>query len=715
MSRINQRSWEMKKTYIPLAAMLAVLLPLTGHAAENTAGGEIELAPTFVNVDGSKAKFNEYRDVEDGVYGGIRLWKETDDFHITLQADDILYDTQNYRIDGGNYGKYKFNLYYDEIPHNVTFDARTPLSGVGGDTLTYTGAGTLNAASPAVSTWNTFDYKVDRKKGGGGIRLDLLKPYYFDVAFSQEDREGVKPTGTSWNSVAGGGSRRVLEMPEPVDYVTDSLKAEFGYGLNPFFGSVSYQYSQFDNAHNNLYYEHPNTAGTMEAISLAPDNDYYKFAFKGKALMPLSSALSVNAGRGVADSSFDLRSQFLSDIGAVVPITLSDTVFDGKVVTTNYDVVLTSSPLSFASGKIFYKYYEKENKSDQITVDDGSDVFHNHLFGYDKETMGAEVSFKLPADVSLTPSYKHIKVKRERGDLPESKDNIYGLNARWTGLEHMDVNAGYERLDRSADWQQLTAVIAGDQAVTDAIEPFIRRYDAAPLDRDTYKLSLNIYPTDNLNFGLGYRYKKTEYTEEAILGLRDEKSNAFDLSADYTLERITLAGYFSYEKTEYYQFQRRFNNAAGANPLTDVTNDTNAYNWDVNEENKNYDYGVSVVVKLVPDKWRVKVQYDYVRSDGFADMTLYESASIPAGYTNDTLDHQAWDDYKKDSFQIKAIYDITKSLVSTVGYAYEKYEYNDDALDNYDYKINSTDYLSGAYKDESYEANVVFANLKYSF
>ncbi|MBU3936058.1 MAG: MtrB/PioB family outer membrane beta-barrel protein, partial [Proteobacteria bacterium] len=112
---------------------------------------------------------------------------------------------------------------------------------------------------------------------------------------------------------------------------------------------------------------------------------------------------------------------------------------------------------------------------------------------------------------------------------------------------------------------------------------------------------------------------------------------------------------------------------------------------------------------------RVKMQYDYVRSDGTADMTIFETAAIPAGYTNDTLDHQAWDDYKKDSFQIKAIYDITESLVSTVGYAYEKYEYNDNALDNYDYKINSADYLSGAYKDQSYEANVVFASLKYSF
>ncbi|MBU4407990.1 MAG: MtrB/PioB family outer membrane beta-barrel protein [Proteobacteria bacterium] len=47
-----------------------------------------------------------------------------DDFHFSFQADDILYDTQSYRVEGDNYGKYKFNLFYDEIPHNPSSTAR---------------------------------------------------------------------------------------------------------------------------------------------------------------------------------------------------------------------------------------------------------------------------------------------------------------------------------------------------------------------------------------------------------------------------------------------------------------------------------------------------------------------------------------------------------------------------------------------------------------
>ncbi|MEW6594970.1 MAG: MtrB/PioB family decaheme-associated outer membrane protein [Thermodesulfobacteriota bacterium] len=709
----------MKKAYIPVTAMLAVLLPLASYADDKSAGGSIEVAPTLADVSGSKAKFNEYRDIEDGLYGAVRLWKETDTFFFNFQADDILYDTQSYRVHGGDYGRYKFNLFYDEIPHNLTYDAKTFYSGAGTANLTYSGANLVNVVpSTDTSTWNTFDYEVDRKNQGAGLRLDLLKPLYMDVSFKQEKREGIKPAGLAPGTTGGSSA---LELPEPVDYVTDNLKAEIGYSLDPIFASVSYLYSKFENDNDNLFFRHTVSANS-DAFTLAPDNDYYKFAFKGGAKLPMSSTLNLNAGRSVAETSVGLFSSFLDTNGATTTTTsyvLSDSVFDGKVVTTNYDVILTGNPLSFLHGKLFYKFYEKENKSDEIThtrVLAGLDPFHNHLFGYEKDTYGGEIGIKLPANFTLTPSYKHVKTERHRGDLPVSKDDIYGIAARWSGLDFLTVRAGYERLERSSDWQQLT-LVTGTQATANAIEPFIRRFDAAPLDQDTYKLSLDISPTDNLGIGLGYQHKKSEYTD-TILGLRDDETDIFDVSADYTLGKVTLAGYFSYEKTDQFQFQRRFTSAAAANPLTDTTVGDGHYNWQINEENISYDYGLSAEVALVPDKWRIKAQFDHVNSNGTLDFTLYES--IPTDFTNDTVDQANWDDYRKDSLQLKAIYDINKNLVSTFGYAYEKYKYSDAALDNYRYffsntSLTATNYLTGAYKDQSYEANVFFATMKYSF
>ena len=120
----------------------------------------------------------------------------------------------------------------------------------------------------------------------------------------------------------------------------------------------------------------------------------------------------------------------------------------------------------------------------------------------------------------------------------------------------------------------------------------------------------------------------------------------------------------------------------------------------------------------MPDKWRLRAQYDHVRSDGLADFTVFKTTG------DDALDHQSWDDYKKKSFLVKAIYDVNKNISTTLGFAHERYRYNDAALDDYRYTFTGTtntstlvnmNYLTGAYADQSYEANVVFANLKYSF
>lgn len=144
------------------------------------------------------------------------------------------------------------------------------------------------------------------------------------------------------------------------------------------------------------------------------------------------------------------------------------------------------------------------------------------------------------------------------------------------------------------------------------------------------------------------------------------------------------------------------------------------YNWTANTESVTYDYGASVAVTLVPNMWRVKAQYDHVRSNGFADYTYSEGA--PTGYTNDTVDSGNWDDYTKDSLQLKLIYEVTRNLTLTGVYAYEDYEYNDQFSDGYRYVVNTSatatpaySYLTGASMDPNYTANVFFLSAKYKF
>ena len=71
-------------------------------------------------------------------------------------------------------------------------------------------------------------------------------------------------------------------------------------------------------------------------------------------------------------------------------------------------------------------------------------------------------------------------------------------------------------------------------------------------------------------------------------------------------------------------------------------------------------------------------------------------------------------------YLVKATYTPIKSLAFSVGWAYEKYNYDDAQYNGYQYvPLSSTGaaqaYLTGAYADPNYRANVVFANVSYLF
>ncbi len=101
--------------------MILSLVPFwNAIAQERTLTGEVSLAPAQVDIKGNRAKFNEYRDLRDGVYGHIGLHYDAEKTHLDFGADDIGLRDQKYELDGGKRGSYSYSLGYGEIPHNFT-------------------------------------------------------------------------------------------------------------------------------------------------------------------------------------------------------------------------------------------------------------------------------------------------------------------------------------------------------------------------------------------------------------------------------------------------------------------------------------------------------------------------------------------------------------------------------------------------------------------
>jgi len=102
-----------------LLVMIFSLAPCwNAIAQERTLMGEVSFALGQVNIRGNPAKFNEYRDLRDGVYGHIGLHYDAEKTYLDFRADDIGYRDQKVELSGGKSGSYSFSLDYDEIPHN---------------------------------------------------------------------------------------------------------------------------------------------------------------------------------------------------------------------------------------------------------------------------------------------------------------------------------------------------------------------------------------------------------------------------------------------------------------------------------------------------------------------------------------------------------------------------------------------------------------------
>ena len=318
-------------------SLIIMLIPFYNtFAAESSFEGEVSAQGQLVHVNGSEAKFDEYADTKDGVYGAADLKYNSESYFMRLNAEDIGYDTQKYSLDGGMWGKFKYDLYYNEIPHNMTFGAKSFFSGIGGSDLT--------GAPTPVSSWHKFDYETERKRFGGGISLDLLSPFFLDISAQTEKKEGIKPAGAD-----GGSTLLFTELPEPVDYRTDSFHVEGGYSKRPFFASLSYDFSKFDNDDQALDFANPFTLAG-DSVTLPPENKYYKLGFKGAIFLMYNTKISVNASSARATSDTDSNSILLTNS------------FKGKVDTKNLNAVLTSNPVKFLDAKLFYKYYDRANE-----------------------------------------------------------------------------------------------------------------------------------------------------------------------------------------------------------------------------------------------------------------------------------------------------------------------------------------------------------------
>ncbi len=659
-----------RMTYLPLALLLVT--PTLASAGEIEGEVNLGLRTTHISGGDRSAKYDEYLDQSDGLFGGGWVFYDAGEYNIGASLDN-----SGLEVTGGKVDLFKGTLYYDEYTHMLSRNALTPITGIGSNYLTIPDAD-LPATVPPVSSWEEFDYKVDKKVYGGEVTIDTGKALYYKLSMEQQESDGTMPYG--------GINFSDFELPMPVDYTTTNFMAESGYRSKERTAVLSVGYSEFDND-NDLFSTYDGTE--LQEYSTPADNYSYNIGGRLTQRLPMSSLLALKGSytRNVSDPDF-------GDYTTITSPT-ADGDYDGDVQYMRASMALTTRFDNSMDTRLFYNYVDRDNESDEISAS-GTE---NELYEYTKHQAGLDFNYRLNRKNKLQSGYEFTSMDRSREDSDSSTDNLIFAQLNNTTLDWMSTKFRLEYLNRDTDSDYSAATLAGDGL----IHEYFTAYDVASKDRYKAKMAFEFYPTDGLDMGLSYAFVYDDY--DTSLGVQDERRHEIYLDANMVLEsKIRLNTYAGYEYTESDYDARRYNpGGADPNGLTDANN----YNW---SNETTYDFfalGGSVTVPVYHN-FEVVLSADYQVVDGNIDFDRPAAAGVPLETINDA------DDYYKTELGLKTMYKATENLSVTVGYVFEKSNLDDWELDNYTYTPGS-DYLSGAYTDSDYETHRVYVISTYRF
>ena len=742
-----------ESSYMPAGSVLPGASAVSNTPAVH---GNISLTPAVVNVSGNKAQFSPYRDLTQGggLFSNINIGYDNNYYWLDLKTTDLGYKDQYDRIHGGEYDAFKFGVYLNQIVHNFTFGAISPYAGIGTQNLT-SGTGTWSTTLPTnPGQWpTTFNYSTQRTRVGGNFNVNLLDNIFLDFSMMNEHKTGIYPLG------GGTGPNGAIELPVPIDWWTQDYNTALLYQARPLFAQAGFDYSNFSDHDQFVNFEFPSGNFESDTLSMPSDNDYYKAYFKGSLQLPYYSHLNVNVGKSRYESTADLTPFLNGGNGNIFGgVTLDNTddhwvgmpnttTFNGKRDVTNIDVTLTSNPIRWLDGRLFYKYYDSTNNSQDVIVPvsnsaTGISTVSPMVFNYKTSTYGVDLGWELPMEFHLDTQYSLVHTERPDASfpsfhLPSTNDNTYYAELRWNGLDWLtprvsfrDFNRNGEGItDPSSPVQVQTDPEFGNPA--DNNVQLLEYFNIAAQHSKTYRAEIDTNPINNLEFDVAYRYNTT-FCPDSQVGLQSSRSNEWDVNSSYKVGQVArFDGYFDLDNIKTDQLA---DNNAEAPSATDLTT---TFYTDQTVKDYEYEWGLGSTVYVIPDKLTFNIRYDYMQTNGRNDYTIVTDKALdalsgigpnsgfPAGANESNISPQ-YATYKDSAVSAKLTYNFTPSLALTGGAEFDHFEYNNINIDDYQYVYETTKYatgalqsgpyfLSGAYSSPSYNANVEFLTLAYKF
>ncbi|HET7363556.1 MAG TPA: MtrB/PioB family outer membrane beta-barrel protein [Burkholderiales bacterium] len=711
-----------------LSVLVAGLFVPTFAGAQETQtqkewSGSVTVGGRHVSESASDpSKLNEYRDLSEGTkpIGAFELRQRGESNYLNAYGENLGRDDQYLNLQGGRYGTYKYRLYDNELRHNFGSGpgALSPYIGIGGTTLT----GTFPNTNPA--TWNSFDHSYKRRDVGGFAEWQAASPFYFRLDGNEVTRKGINVFAGAKGTSPGNG---FMDLPTPIDYTTRNVSGEAGYSSKRGHLAINLMHSSFDNGNALLRWQNDFFGNGLDTTVLTPSNDLTRLAINGNLRqLPMDSTLAGRFTTSHLTNDVNIQQTMLSTGGAFPATNPNESSFHGDIKNTTASVSLASHPTKTLDTRLYYDYASQKNDSTEMTFNPtvasglrlgSTDPRVNcaaaagvlcsaDLFHYRRHDIGAEANYRLSRENRFSGGYEYLHTERERADFPSTKDNKVFVEWKNSSLDWLTSRVKYQFLERRSDFEADVATLAANP-----MDLFVRRFDFANVNQNLIKAVLDMVPGGGFDVGVEAIFKDNNYKDTQLGRTSDQRQELY-LSVGYgDPSRFRVLAFTDFEYTKFKSTHR----VGTGNPDPSAPPTTSTYNWNANNTDKSWEVGVGADWKP-REKLTLKGSATYAETNGAADFTAQ-----PGGATTVFQPINNFDNTRRTSLSLRAIYDYNRSWEFTGGYAYEHYWYSDIGYDNTKYVTTvgvtapSFSYTTGQYAFQPYTTNIVYALAKYKF
>ncbi|HUJ89193.1 MAG TPA: MtrB/PioB family outer membrane beta-barrel protein, partial [Syntrophorhabdales bacterium] len=355
-----------------------------------------------------------------------------------------------------------------------------------------------------------------------------------------------------------------------------------------------------------------------------------------------------------------------------------------------------------------------------------------------RTTIGAEAAYRFMKNLKGILGYEFSDLQRRNHEtgaeeaseassvihvpdmrIPDTWDNKITAQLVYNPLDWLGARLKYQKLYRGATFNEaggLNPASSDSSTVTGVLGNYLRPYYEANKTQDMFKGSVDLTPVANLDVTMEYAFKHDTYDKQ-VLGFYKAQQHEFIVDGSYDWKAIKFFAFFDYDLSWTDQ-QTRQATTGNASPASGAISST-GFNWRTDLQNSNYAYGLGSTIPIVKNKLSFIVQYDFEKNNGTADFTsqFLPNATITAN--PNLLNINPWDDYTRQSISARFKYDVTKQFGLMLGYVYSQFRYNDGQSNGYQYVMPVTGtantYLTGAYTDQNYNANIFYLKAMYRF